>query len=186
MSDLIDRQELQTQLDCVDRLRMITDERVIEVIPRWNVSKIIENLPSAEAVLKGTYEQVRWERDTALEQLKELGYSLGEKPRKSDLISRAEILDYIDNMPSELNAEGHRMIRRIRLTEYITDALPSAERTGHWISDWNKKIKMIDGCPDGSCHCSYCGEWLVASDEYAVKGIYCPNCGARMVSEDDT
>ena len=130
MSDLIDRQELQTQLDCVDRLRMITDERVIEVIPRWNVSKIIENLPSAEAVLKGTYEQVRWERDTALEQLKELGYSLGEKPRKSDLISRAEILDYIDNMPSELNAEGHRMIRRIRLTEYITDALPSAELQG--------------------------------------------------------
>lgn len=45
----------------------------------------------------------------------------------SDLISREEVLDYIDNMPSELNAEGHRMIRRIRLTEYITDTLPSAE-----------------------------------------------------------
>ena len=47
-SDLIRRQELKAQLDCVDRLRMITDEQVIEVIPRWNVNKIIENLPSAE------------------------------------------------------------------------------------------------------------------------------------------
>lgn len=47
-TDAISRQELQAQLDCVDRLRMIIDEQVIEVIPRWNVNKIIENLPSAE------------------------------------------------------------------------------------------------------------------------------------------
>lgn len=48
MSDLISREELQMQLNCVDRLQMTIDGRAIEVIPRWNVNKIIENLPSAE------------------------------------------------------------------------------------------------------------------------------------------
>ena len=41
-------------------------------------------------------------------------------------------------------------------------------------------VGMVDGEPRSSCYCSECGEWLVASDEYAVKGNYCPNCGAKM------
>ena len=41
-------------------------------------------------------------------------------------------------------------------------------------------VGMVDGEPWSSCYCSECGEWLVASDEYAVKGNYCPNCGAKM------
>ena len=28
-----------------------------------------------------TYDQIKWERDIAIEQLKQLGYSLGEQPR---------------------------------------------------------------------------------------------------------
>ena len=35
---------------------------------------------------------------------------------------------------------------------------------------------------DGPCLCSNCGAVLIASDEYAVKGRYCPNCGAKMDS----
>lgn len=34
-----------------------------------------------------------------------------------------------------------------------------------------------------SAKCSYCGEWLVASDEYPVVGNFCPNCGAYMREE---
>lgn len=49
--------------------------------------------------------------------------------KSDDLISRQAVLDYIDNMPSELTADGRRMIRRIRLTEYIQDSLPSAQPT---------------------------------------------------------
>ena len=45
----------------------------------------------------------------------------------TDCISRQAVLDYIDNMPSELTADGRRMIRRIRLTEYIQDSLPSVQ-----------------------------------------------------------
>ena len=44
-----------------------------------------------------------------------------------DLISRQAVLDYIDTMPSELTSDGRRMVRRIRLTEYIADTLPSAQ-----------------------------------------------------------
>lgn len=65
-------------------------------------------------------------------------------------------------------------------------------RHGHWISDsptffcGTKRIErgdvvpIFDGSPICSCHCSVCGEWLVASDEYAACGKYCPNCGAKM------
>ena len=35
---------------------------------------------------------------------------------------------------------------------------------------------------DGPCFCSNCGAVLIGSDEYAVKGRYCPNCGAKMDS----
>ena len=42
-----------------------------------------------------------------------------------DLVSRQAVLDYIDKMPSELTADGRRMIRRRTLEEYISDTLPS-------------------------------------------------------------
>ena len=41
-------------------------------------------------------EQIRWERDVAIQQLADLGYSLGEKPRTDrDLISRQAAIDAI-------------------------------------------------------------------------------------------
>ena len=43
-----------------------------------------------------------------------------------DLISRQAVLDYIDSMPFEVTEYGYYMIRRVRLTEYIADTLPSA------------------------------------------------------------
>ena len=54
----------------------------------------------------------------------------------------------------------------------VADALNErkAERVGHWIP-----------IGDGSLHtCSVCGE------KSCCKGNYCTDCGARMVSEDDT
>lgn len=41
------------------------------------------NAPSAEPDRK-YIEQLRWERDIAIQQLKELGYGLGEKPREPE------------------------------------------------------------------------------------------------------
>ena len=45
-------------------------------------------------------------------------------------------------------------------------------------------VKMEDGCPEMSCYCSICGDWLTASDEYSVRGNFCPNCGADMREEE--
>lgn len=43
------------------------------------VRNAVMALPPADAVPRGAYDQVRWERDIALGQLKRLGYGLGEK-----------------------------------------------------------------------------------------------------------
>lgn len=42
-----------------------------------------------------------------------------------DLISREAVANYVDNMPSELTEDGRRMIRGIRIKEFIADC-PSA------------------------------------------------------------
>ena len=64
------------------------------------------------------------------------------------------------------------------------DALKE-RKTGMWISEWRETEVTIDenGFTTGSCHCSACGDWLVASDEYPTRGRYCPNCGAKMEVE---
>lgn len=50
-----------------------------------------------------------------------------------DAISRQAVLDYIDKMPSELTADGRRMIRRRTLEEYISDTLSSVKQEPKWI-----------------------------------------------------
>ena len=57
-----------------------------------------------------------------------------------DLISRQAVLNYIDNMPSELTADGRRMIRKVLLMEYIQNSLPSAQ------PDWNELLVICDNC----------------------------------------
>ena len=52
---------------------------------------------------------------------------------------------------------------------------------GEWVDEDGNKVSLDkDGCPLSSCWCNQCGEWLVGSDEYAIKGNFCPNCGVRM------
>lgn len=68
----------------------------------------------------------------------------------------------------------------------LIKSLPAADvapvRRGRWINaDTGKPVRLDkDGCPVKSCHCSECGDWLTASDEYPARGRYCPNCGAKM------
>lgn len=55
---------------------------------------IIPKEPSDDTVSRGVFEQIKWERDVAIEQLEELGYRLGQKiePCK-DCISRNKVLE---------------------------------------------------------------------------------------------
>lgn len=43
------------------------------------LEEIIDDEPSEEVVSKGLFDQFKWERDIAIEQLDELGLSLGQK-----------------------------------------------------------------------------------------------------------
>ena len=52
---------------------------------------------------------------------------------------------------------------------------------GEWVDEDGNKVPLDkDGYPLGSCWCNQCHEWLVGSDEYAIKGNFCPSCGAKM------
>lgn len=51
----------------------------------------------------------------------------------------------------------------------IMHDVPSAEKTGKWLSTWHKNEVV----------CSNCRKyWILATDIYDYK--YCPNCGSRM------
>lgn len=98
-------------------------------------------------------------RDDAIKAIKDNSFALGD--------------DYM-----EIN--GYGAIDDIR-------ALPSADRPqGEWRNLDGEPVPLDEGgCPTESAWCSECGTWLVASDEHSVIGRYCPNCGARMVTDDE-
>ncbi len=80
------------------------------------------------------------------------------------------------------------MVRLLDLKELMPTVDVAHVVHGQWLSlnsdngefvpvPWDE---MNEGCPEGSCFCSVCTDWLTGSDEYPAKGIYCPNCGAKM------
>ena len=52
-------------------------------------------------------------------------------------------------------------------------------KKGKWLNEYTgEPVEVIEGVPQGSCECSVCGKWLIASDEYGVNGYFCPYCGS--------
>lgn len=121
--------------------------------PVYKVSGGCQSQNKEETVSLGVFEQVKWERDIALGQLKELGYGFGEKIRTDeDCISRKSVLDTTicegiscnECSFNEIDGEpGCLLHKRI-------DDLPSVkpkERTGEWKQgeiDWYKLGKCIE------------------------------------------
>lgn len=68
------------------------------------------------------------------------------------------------------------------MATYLVGCGVVVREKGEWLNRHGRPVPFDDkdNEPTDSCHCSLCGEWLVASDEYAVKGSFCPNCGADM------
>lgn len=57
---------------------------------------------------------------------------------------------------------------------------------GEWVDEDGNKVPLDkDGYPLGSCWCNQCHEWLVGSDEYAIKGNFCPSCGVKMKGSEE-
>lgn len=70
-----------------------------------------------------------------------------------------------------------KAVERLKEEYEITD-----RPTGKWLKSDGT---LYEGKPDGSCWCSECGTWLVASDEYDVSDNFCPHCGAKMGVKDE-
>ena len=118
-------------------------------------------------------------------------------------IDREALVEWLKRIPLKDLSDGRGLCRVIFEDDFkraikkipkgiIADVAPV--RHGRWLDrPKNQGLKdeeigtvgMVDGEPWSSCYCSECGEWLVASDEYAVKGNYCPNCGAKMYGGED-
>lgn len=102
----------------------------------------------------------------------------------ADCISRQAAID-------ALAEEWYHDVEDYRTAVSVVGNLPSAQPErckGEWIDSNNIQVgwdKVDKSCPADSCKCSNCGEWLVASDEYCVKGNFCPICGADMRGENN-
>lgn len=92
--------------------------------------------------------------------------------------------DYTDpHWEAQERREHREYVEALRMA---IDALQTEAVQGEWIDEDGNKVPLDkDGYPLGSCWCNQCHEWLVGSDEYAIKGNFCPNCGAKMLREDD-
>ena len=51
-----------------------------------DIQDLINDQPTADAVSRGVHDQVRWERDVAIEQLESYGVSLGEKAEVAKVV----------------------------------------------------------------------------------------------------
>lgn len=71
----------------------------------------------------------------------------------------------------------------------VVDTMPAIEpKRGEWLDvDGGRARVEVEGSNiyPIDAHCSECGNWLVASDEYLVPGNYCPVCSADMRGDDN-
>ena len=88
--------------------------------------KALEQQPS-DTVSRGAFEQVMWERDVAIGQLKELGYGLGQKVEPcDDAISREAVLDLLaTRVPNPYYENVFRAVGELT---------PVTQKSGKWIS----------------------------------------------------
>lgn len=176
-----------TNKEAIEELKKVsTIDMPIRLCEAYYMSlKALDQEPSGETVSLEAFKQVMWERDIAIEQLKELGYGFGQKIEPcNDAISRQAVFDLIEHYNSDgLGTVFIDFRHGIKFADAIND-LPSVNpqepKTGHWIEK--------DGY-DGDIYydCSECGEsWAMIDGTPWQNGMnYCPNCGAKMAESED-
>lgn len=97
MSDLISREAL---LDVIEKQKSDNDAYCRMCID--SMKEIIEEQPTVEAVPKTYADQIRWERDIAIEQLNEIGCQFGQK--MDEVKEKLETLQW--TLCSELLPDG--------------------------------------------------------------------------------
>ena len=143
MSDLVDRQAAIEVIDAVFPVDPMKSEYAQGIACGAALAKTyVEQLPSAQPD-RELIEQLRWERDTAIQQLKDLGYGLGEKPRTDDTISRqAAIAEF---SCCELTPDGG--IDANYAIDFL-EQMPSAHpELNEWCHDCKEYDTENDCCP---------------------------------------
>ena len=116
-----------------------------------------------------------------------------------DLIDRESLADEL-----AVIIERHAELTKSGVAYEIEDAVEEAKsidpfetaygyvfvpvKQGSWINEQNSdEIIPVDkdGWVNTSVRCGVCGDWLTASDEYACRARFCPNCGAKMGENDE-
>lgn len=93
----------------------------------------------------------------------------------------ADLYDFAKWDPREIHFSLFDMVGNID-GEPTADVAPVVH--AHWVDHKNNYVPIdASGDVSRSAFCSNCREWLTASDEYACRGNYCPNCGAKMDEE---
>lgn len=118
-----------------------------------------------------TCEQIKWERDTAIKQLNELGYGLGEKIKPcEDAVSRKDVENIVNKYIDGSFQWGAMLVEIKRLP-----SVKPAKRVGRW-------IELKDGYDDEYYECTICGtplDTIVGTpDDNGFN--FCPFCGSRM------
>ena len=127
---------------CFGQLREAVD-MAIEALEKSELSR-----PADDAIIHqmaiDIIEQIKWERDIAIQQLKDLGYSLGEKIRTDgDTISRQAAIDTLTNLdytPGEWATKG------LSLCKDAIKAISSAHSEIIWCKDCQH---------NNNCHIQY-------------------------------
>lgn len=133
------------------------------------IKKHLLSLPSADAVSKGVFDQIKWERDVALQTLEEHDIGFGEAE------DRLYIKIYADDEPSVMAEKLYQICGETQngeVAEWLKEYFPSAEsRTGKWVKD-----------ALGMTVCSECRRWR--RDNRTSHVNFCNSCGARMIGEE--
>ena len=173
----------------------------------------LEQEPCDDMVSRGVFDQVRWERDIAISQLKVLGYELGQKVEPCEnTISRQAVLDLakkgvlVSNGNFESVCKAINELPSVNMPCEDSISREDLEECKELMTDINGDtvfaVRMSDIRQLPSVNLTKTGHWIdimvgdmpaQACDRcntfyplaYTGGGHkYCPNCGAKMESEE--
>lgn len=154
-------------------MRLIDGDELYQKVVGYNggavdktvAKRLIDQMPTvnhADVVSRKTFEQIKWERDTAVKQLEELGYGLGEKIRTCKTCR----YNYL---------EWH---------EEPCDSCTSGGESNHWKPSEQPEIIRCEDCRWGreACGNIECFADTNVPPEYHGYEWFCPN-GERRTDE---
>lgn len=182
-------------MSAIDYLKELKKTQTGKYAQEWldEAIKALEQEPCENTVSRGVFEQVMWERDTAIEQLRELGYGLGQKIEPcDDAVSRQAVIDMVrEKQHSREYCIEHHIDFSIDVGAFnvgISSLPPVKPRAkGKWIFEEVEEGKQI-------LKCSKCGTIRQSSENFTLEGFiilcekcltldnFCPYCGAEMIN----